>query len=121
MACNGCSGNCKSCSGCARELVLTPKEVQMLDKLGQVPFLPVARRLDSMMPIYLEEGDMEENGLVLQCMEKKGLICLDYDKPLQGFDDAAYRSYPLIGSMALTARGQEVLELLQLQGAVEEA
>ncbi len=120
MGCNGCSGNCKSCGGCARELVLTQKEVQMLYKLGQIPFLPVARRSDSMIPVYLEEGDVEENGIVLQCMEKKGLISLNYDKPLRGFDDKAYKAYPLIGSMALTARGQAVLDLLQLQGAVEE-
>ncbi len=121
MACNGCTGDCKSCSGCARELVLTQKEVDMLEKLGQIPFLPVARKVDSMTPIYLEEGDAEENSLLLQCMEKKGLICLDFDKPLRGFDDSAYHAYPLVGSMALTARGQAVLELLQVQGAVAEA
>lgn len=120
MACNGCSGDCKNCGGCARELVLTQKEVDMLEKLGQIPFLPVARKVDSMMPIYLEEGNVEENSLILQCMEKKGLICLDFDKPLRGFDSSAYRAYPIIGSMALTARGQEVLELLQVQGIVEE-
>lgn len=121
MACNGCSGDCKSCSGCARELVLTEKEVQLLDKLGQIPFLPIARRLDSEMPVYLEDGDVERTGLALLCMEKKGLICLDFDKPLHGFDDAAYKAYPVVGSMALTAKGQEILELLQLQGAVEDA
>lgn len=121
MACNSCAGNCNHCSGCARDLVLTQKEVDMLEKLGQIPFLPVARKVDSMTPIYLEEGNVEENSLVLQCLEKKGLICLDFDKPLRGFCDAAYSAYPLVGSMALTARGQSVLELLQVQGITEEA
>ena len=38
----GCNGNCASCSGCARELVLTQKEMDFLTTLAQVAFLPVA-------------------------------------------------------------------------------
>ena len=49
-------------------------------------------------------------------MEKKGLISLDYDKPLKGFDDSAYSAYPIRGSMALTERGQLVLDLIERQG-----
>ena len=52
-------------------------------------------------------------GLALLCLEKKGLISLDYDQPLGGCD---YGAYPLRGSFALTARGQRVLELLEIQG-----
>ena len=36
MACNG---NCSACSGCARELVLTQKEMDFLSLLGQIPFV----------------------------------------------------------------------------------
>ena len=54
--------------------------------------------------------------LILQCLEKKGLISLDYDKPLRGFDEKAYEAYPIRGSMALTERGQKVMELLEYQG-----
>ena len=111
-----CNGNCGSCSGCARELVLTQKEIDFLNVLGQYAFLPVARTMGDLTPIYLEEGDREEMSLLLQCLEKKGLISLDYDKPLAGFDETAYAAYPIRGSMALTERGQKVLELMEYQG-----
>ena len=113
MACNG---NCGSCSGCARELVLTQQEIDFLFTLGQIPFLPVARTMGDLTPVYLESGDKEEMSLLLQCLEKKGLISLDFDKPLQGFADSAYAAYPIRGSMALTERGQKTLELLEYQG-----
>ena len=114
----GCNGNCASCGGCARELVLTPWEVEMLQKLGQIPFLPVARKMGDLEPVYLEENrySVEEYSLILQCLEKKGLISLDYDKPLKNFDASAYAAYPIRGSMALTQRGQQVLELLEIAG-----
>ena len=119
MACNG---NCGACSGCARELVLTEGEMVFLRQLGQLAFLPVARTMGDLTPVYLEEG--EENrahySLLLQVLEKKGLISLDYDKPLRGFDGSAYASFPIRGSMGLTQRGQQVLEMLEYQGAWEE-
>ena len=111
-----CSGNCASCSGCARELVLTEREIEILQELGQFAFLPVARTMGDLTPIYLEEGEREEMSLLLQILEKKGLISLDYDKPLQGFDMSEYGAYPIHGSMALTERGQKVLELIDYQG-----
>ena len=111
-----CNGNCGSCSGCARELVLTRKEIDFLNILGQYAFLPVARTMGDLTPVYLEDGDREDMSLLLQCLEKKGLISLDYDKPLAGFDETAYAAYPIRGSMALTERGQKVLELMEYQG-----
>lgn len=119
MACNG---NCASCGGCARELTLTAWEVEMLQKLGQIPFLPVARKLGDLAPVYLEDSDrtVEEYSLILQCLEKKGLISLDFAEKIKGFDDAAYSAYPIRGSMALTGRGQQVLEVIELQGIREE-
>ena len=117
-----CSGNCGSCSGCARELTLTTQELAFLNTLGQIPFLPVARTMGDLTPVYLEEGTekAEEYSLILQCLEKKGLVSLDYDKPLAGFDDHIYAAYPIRGSMALTERGHKVLELLEYQGAYSE-
>lgn len=114
--CDSCGGNCAASSGCARELVLTREETEFLEKLGQIPFLPVARKMGDLTPVYLEEGAPEDWSLLLQCLEKKGLISLDFDKPLGNFDDSAYSGYPIRGSMALTQRGQQVLELLELQG-----
>lgn len=111
-----CNGNCSACSGCARELVLVQKEIDFLNTLGQYAFLPVARKMGDLTPVYLEEGEQEEMSLLLQCLEKKGLISLDFDKPLRGFDESAYAAYPIRGSMALTERGQKVLELMEYQG-----
>ena len=114
----GCNGNCASCGGCARELVLTPWEVEMLQKLGQIPFLPVARKMGDLEPVYLEDSNhsREEYTLILQLLEKKGLISLDFAEKIKGFDDSAYAAYPIRGSMALTQRGQQVLELIEVQG-----
>ena len=112
-----CGGNCSSCSGCARELVLSEAEIDFLRCLGEVAFLPVARTLGDLTPVY-PEGDGPENmSLILQVLEKKGLISLDYDKPLAGY--TGYGDYPIKGSMALTQRGQQVLELIEYQGIVE--
>ena len=116
----GCNGNCGACSGCARELVLTDREIEFLNLLGQYAFLPVARTMGDLTPVYLEDGDREEMSLLLQCLEKKGLISLDYDKPLRGFEDGAYAAYPIRGSIALTERGQKVLELMEYQGIQQE-
>ena len=111
-----CNGNCASCSGCARELELTSREIDFLGTLAQYAFLPVARAMGDLTPVYLEEGEPEEMSLLLQCLEKKGLVSLDYDKPLKGFDMRAYQNYPIHGSMALTERGQKALELMEYQG-----
>lgn len=111
--CNTCSGGC---GGCARELTLTAQEIVMLEKLAQIPFLPIARKIDDATPIYLEDDDLsrEEYSIVLQLLEKKHLITLDFDQPLKNHTPCP--DYPIHGSMALTARGQGVIELLQMQG-----
>ena len=112
-----CNGNCGGCTGCAKQLSLTEGELHILKSLGQIPFLPIARKADDMTPIYLEDEcyTKEEYSLILQVLEKKGLISLEYD-PLTGADMSAYKGYPVHGSMALTARGQTVVELLETQG-----
>jgi len=121
MACSKCSGNCASCSGCAGSLELTRAEVAFLENLGQYSFLPIARKADDMTPIYLEEQEYtkEEYSLILQCLEKKGLVSLDYRAPLRGADMQAYALYPVHGSAALTERGYAVLDLLEKQGITQ--
>lgn len=113
---SGCGNCCGSCGSCG-EMVLSPGEVEMLRKLGQIPFLPALRRRDDPTPYYWEDDDCsaEEYSLILQCLEKRGLISLDFDKPLSG----PYRNAEpchLRGSFALTARGQQVLELIEIHG-----
>lgn len=97
---------------------LTVGEIEMLQTLAQIPFLPVARKMGDDVPVYLEDAEKsaEEYSLILQCLEKRGLISIDYDQPLKSFEDSAYAAYPVRGSFALTARGQQVVELLELQG-----
>ena len=118
MACNKCSGNCASCGGCAGALELTQPELDMVLTLGQYSFLPVARKAEDMTPQYWEEQTYprETYSLVLQCLEKKGLIDISYDRPLPGADMSVYGGYPVHGSIALTERGYSVLDLLEKQG-----
>lgn len=113
-----CCGNCNNCSGCGKALELTRPEMEFLTLLGQVAFLPVARELGDLTPVYLEDGaeKQTENAQILQLLERKGLISLDYDQPLSSPSSQRYRSYPIQGSIALTQRGQQVLELLEYQG-----
>ena len=121
----GCNHNCATCGGCGScghscggALELSEYEIEMLQQLGQFAFLPVARTMGDPAPIY-PEGDQlsqEEYTLILQLLEKKGLITLDFDKPLGNLHPEKYAHYPILGSMALTARGQRVLEILDTQG-----
>lgn len=116
----GCCGSCGSCGG-GRELWVTEGEVALLNRFAELAFLPVARRWDSEDPVYLEDGVEKAplNGDLLKALQFKGLISIDYDMPLAGFDYAAYEGYPCRGSMALTEAGQRAVELLAIQGAEE--
>ena len=116
--CSGGCGGCSGCTGCGGAMELSRGEVDMLLTMGQIPFLPVARKMGEDIPVYLEDDrySPEEYSLILQCLEKRGLISIDYAQPLKGFDDKAYAVYPIRGSFALTQRGQRVLELLEWQG-----
>lgn len=117
----GCNGNCDHCGGCAGELVLSQPEIGFLNELAENAFLPVARTAASNAPVYLEDDRQtpEQYTLILVCLEKKGLISIDFDRPLAGADMSRYAGYPIWGSIALTARGQEVLDVLSIQGARE--
>lgn len=110
---------CGSCGG--RELELTAAEIEMLGRFAQYSFLPVAKNASDEIPTYLEEKDysIEEYGVILTLLEKKGLISIDYEKKLKNADLSAYEGFDCVGSMALSARGLHVLEILDLQGIEE--
>lgn len=114
-------GNCNQCDGCGGSLLLTPVEAALLEQLAQTPFLPVGKGLGE-FPVYLEDGawPAEEYGRAILALDLKGLVRLDTDVPLQGFDYAAYERCPLHGSFALTAKGQAVVEQIQIQGFCQE-
>lgn len=108
-----------SCGNCGnRGLELTAEEMKLLEQFSQFSFLPVAKNAADEFPTYLEENtySVEEYGIILALLEKKGLISIDYEKPLKNADLSAYARFDCVGSMALTARGLHVLELLDLQG-----
>ena len=119
--CNHCSGSCEKCSGCGGcggALELTEGEVAVLERLSQIPFLPAARKPDEMTPFYLEDElySKDQYSAILLHLEKKRLISIDYDQPLKSYTQEWYLSLPVRGSFGLTQRGQQVVELLQLQG-----
>ncbi len=68
-----------------------------------------------MTPMFFEDGDytVGEYSLILQLLEQKRLISIDYDRPI----GKPRADYPVCGSFALTERGQLVVEQLQIQGA----
>lgn len=111
----GCDHNCGSCGGCG-VLELTEIEIRLLKLLGQLAFLPVARKADGEYPICREMEDPEQAGLALVFLEKRGLADISYDGPLKGVDMAGYAGYPVHGSVGLTAKGQQVLEMIEIQG-----
>ena len=55
--CRGNCGGCTGCSGCGGAMELTEGEIRMLLELGQIPFLPVGRKMGEDVPVYLEEGE----------------------------------------------------------------
>ena len=115
MGCDHCTGGC---GGCARELVLTEKEIDFLNTLGQYAFLPVARRADDMTPHYVEGTacSQEDYSAILLHLERKKLIDIDYGSPVGSYTDPGYAGLKVRGSVALTGRGQAVVEQLQIHG-----
>ena len=119
--CGNCKGNCGGCSGCTGcggAMELSEGEFAMVRTLGQIPFLPVARNMGDLNPVF-PENPTGEFSLLLQCLEKKGLVSLDYHLGMKGYSHPDYDRYPIRGSMALTERGQKVLELVEYHGITE--
>ena len=160
MSCNlkSCGNQCSS-GGCNHsnhkvEIDKLPKkEVDFLMYLAQYPFLPVVSLLmrsssenevevATLEPVFLEGQEdsldkVKEIGKILYSLRYKGLITIDYDKPLDNgkyslFEQSAIYEWfvrtvtetgdksgiiydkPVMerGSLALTLRGQEAIEEL---------
>ena len=83
-------------------------------------FLPAACTRTNETPVYLSDlGGRAEISAAILALQVKRLISVDFALPLQGFDYAEYEDYPVRGSMALTAAGQEALDSLNIQGCGE--
>lgn len=97
------------------EIPLSPAEKELLKQFAVTPFLPVAS--NGQFPVCNEFSiETHEAGSLLQKLEKRGLIRIDYDIPLIGYDYSIYNEYSLCGSMALTGLGQDMLDDLEFEG-----
>lgn len=124
-SCGGCSGcssgehhGCGAC--CSGEVILCQEEVIVLSALAQLAFLPIACREEQHIPRYLPVTD--HYGLspvlfsqVIASLAFKGFITVDPDIPLGNVDYTACHTEAgmRFGSIALTARGQELLNFLE--------
>lgn len=108
------SKNC--CGGCGGDIYLTDKALELLELLGERAFLPLGERDGK--PLYVSDTG-EEFVSSPTALKLSGLVTLDLDIPLAGFDYAAYAGCTRLGSMALTALGQEALESVSIQGVEE--
>lgn len=117
-----CEGSCTGCcGGCGKPgaLELAGEEIALLRALGQLAFLPLARRADREEPVCFALAELmpDRAGLALLCLQKRGLVDLDYGTPLSGCGYEEYAGYPVRGSAGLTARGLQALEVLEILGA----
>ncbi len=102
------------CEGCG-SVFLTEKECELLSMFAEYSFLAVGQSEKSGYPAVLTDGEYDGNALLL--LKLNGLVEIDYDIPLKGFDYGPYRGYSRFGSAALTAKGQDVLETMEINGA----
>lgn len=114
--CAGCAG-CgaeRACAGCGAERPLTELERELLELFAETPWLPLLRERGQYRVPGLEASE-EALRLGLQLLQRRGLIALEADTPLAGFD---YSAWPAAdhGSAALTARGREALDSLEYGG-----
>lgn len=94
--------------GCGRHAGLTGPQADFMHHLEHHHFLPVARLLVessreedfssvALAPVYLRAAEEEmssirETASLLLELEEKGLLTLDYDYPLDGYDYTEYKN-----------------------------
>ena len=103
-----------------RRMHVRLRRMPELRRFGELAFLPAACTRTNETPVYLSDlGGRAEISAAILALQVKRLISVDFALPLQGFDYAGYEDYPVRGSMALTAAGQEALDSLNIQGCGE--
>ena len=152
-ACHGEGHTCGGCCGSQSQIVLSDEQVALLQELAQVSYLPLTRltlastQSDDLLsvalsPVYLQTADepmeqVKRTGAWLLELEEYGLISLDYDLELKGYDYRIYEDSAVFallrqtveegrgrpgflydlpclerGSMALTELGYQVVDRL---------
>ena len=121
-ACGGCGqgGGCNGCGGCGHGGVLTLTHVQLnvLARFAVMPFYPAGYQLPHDDPTCLDFSMEEQDAL--RALVAMGLLSSDPFEPISGADLSAYAGFRLHGSVALTKRGQQVVELMDVQGIDED-
>lgn len=115
MSCENCHAcdRCAGCAGCQQNAALNPLEYALLDVFSVTPFLPVAIDRQSGQALLLDpELEKAAASLALRLLQRRGYVQVSSDLPLQ---NASYHGYEdwKHGSVALTARGQDMLDRLE--------
>lgn len=117
-SCGGCAGGCGECR--SHVLLLTKPELRLLRQFAELAFLPAACTRTDETPVYLDGSENRaQTSAAILALQIKRLISVDFALPLKGFDYTGYEAWPIRGSMALTAAGQEALDSLDIQGCGE--
>ena len=117
-SCGGCAGGCGGCR--SHVLLLTEPELRLLRQFAELAFLPAACTRTDETPVYLDGSENRaQTSAAILALQIKRLISVDFALPLKGFDYTGYEAWPIRGSMALTAAGQEALDSLDIQGCGE--
>ena len=107
-------------------IALTEAEVELLSTLAQVSYLPLTQLLlkstksdhleaVALTPVYLEDTqesmeEVKETGAMLRELEEYGLISLDFDLELKGYDYQMYRDsavFALLQQTVEEGKGRE--------------
>lgn len=107
-------------------IALTLAEVELLSTLAQVSYLPLTQLLlkstksdhleaVALTPVYLEDAqesmeEVKETGAMLRELEEYGLISLDFDLELKGYDYRMYREsavFALLQQTVEEGKGRE--------------
>ena len=151
--CHGEGHTCGGCCGSQPQIVLSDEQVALLQELAQVSYLPLTRLTlastrsgdllsVALAPVFLQAPDepmerVKQTGAWLLELEKYGLISLDYNLELKGYDYRLYEDSDVFallrqtveegkgcagflydlpclerGSMALTELGYQVVDRL---------
>ena len=115
--CCGCGACERCCTGCcAGGPELSEIEAALLRHLAQLAFLPLAFTAAE-QPVYRDKSlaPPQELSAAVASLLRKGLITAD-PLPLLNHSYDEYEDFPHLGSMALTAAGQDAAELLDING-----
>ena len=115
MSCDNCRacGRRTGCGACQSGSSISPLARELLTVFAQTPFLPIALDKDSGQIVLVDpELETEAASLALRELQRRRLVSVDHDFLLSKASYDGYEGWAH-GSAALTARGQDMLDLLE--------